>query len=191
MNYNDLKQETDYNANLKLINKRFNRISKFIKSINGNVLDIGNRNDFGTYLAKTKNLTYYHTGTQDLNYKLELDMKCFDNIFCFDVLEHLVNPLLFIENLKQYCNANTKIIVSVPRKKFKWMWAKIHWHEFDDKRFNLLINIAGYNIIKGESFIARSSWKQFIGFWIRPYLRLLMFWIFPPKSHLYLLKYSP
>jgi hypothetical protein len=87
----------------------------------------------------------------------------------FEILEHVLNPLGVLENLK-----TDRLFASVPLRLWfasayrndKDPWDR-HFHEFEDWQFDWLLDHAGWEIIR------REKWKapvQKIGF--RPVLRL-------------------
>ena len=114
----------------------------------------------------------------------------FDAIFIFEVLEHLINPLLFLESLKNYITKDTLVFISYPEHFIKQFWSNNHFNEYDKKRFEYLINEAGYKIIKHKSILW--LWCKFRNYFtgIRPILRLVTgYWILTIfKKHYYILR---
>ncbi|OGC04356.1 hypothetical protein A2V82_05785 [candidate division KSB1 bacterium RBG_16_48_16] len=167
-----------------------NFVGKYLnKDLSKNVLDIGQENEFAKQMATFFQMNCYFT-TSDLDYKLLIDTKenqlnelvPFHYIFCFEVLEHLMNPLLFLENLKPFISTETQIFVSVPRRPL-FLWTETHFHEFSERRIKHLFRSAGYKIIAHEWHIAwHDPWFYVSG--IRPFLRLT---IGACRNHLYLL----
>jgi hypothetical protein len=170
-----------------------------LENLNGlDVLDIGDANDFGVHLASYFGMNYHHTsgnldGVNYNGYYSWVDSRVKDKpypmIFCCEVLEHLINPLLFLEMLKRHINHETKIFISYPHHALDFLWGDMHFHEFRDEAFKTLLDMAGYKIIAHQEYKLGygNSWRfYFTG--IRPLLRLLVVLFGWSKHHLYLVK---
>ena len=133
------------------------------------ILDLGTPNDFSEIMRKAG---YEVENTKGEN--LDLDFKIVSNsnadlITAFEIFEHMLAPFNLLNSIK-----NKKLIASIPLKLWfadaYWNdeddWDK-HYHEFEPKQFELLLNRSNWNIIKSE------KWKSYnpkkIGF--RPILR--------------------
>ena len=163
--------------------RRYKPTRDFINKFNphGRLLDIGGVNKMGMLLAGEFKLDY-ETTTADLDYTLDATKK-YDTIFMFEVLEHLMNPLLCLNNIKKHCKKDTQFYLSVPRQQHLF-WDCHHFHEFDKIRFEHLIKSAGFEIEAQSKHVARFNWSfYFTG--IRPILRLLFF---KPIYYLYKLR---
>lgn len=135
------------------------------------VLDLGPDNPM-TDLMRKAGYEVYNTplGVDlDLNDSLPLIKdKNFDLVTSFEVFEHLVNPFGVISNL-----GAEKLVTTVPLN----LWfARAYWneedpfdrhfHEFEPRQFDMLLNKAGWEIIHSE------KWKpDSIGLGIRSILR--------------------
>ena len=159
------------------------------RGLSNNILDIGQENEFAKQMGTYFQMNCYFT-TGDLDYGLLIDAKDkqlnelvpFYYVFCFEVLEHLMNPLLFLENLKKFISEKTQIFVSVPRRP-RFLWTETHFHEFSEGRIQHLFQSAGYKVMAHEWHISwYDPWFYFTG--IRPFLRLT---IGACRNHLYLL----
>ena len=133
------------------------------------ILDLGTPNDFSEIMRKAG---YEVENTKGEN--LDLDFKIASNsnadlITAFEIFEHMLAPFNLLNSIK-----DKKLIASIPLKLWfanaYWNdeddWDK-HYHEFEPKQFELLLNRSNWNIIKSE------KWKSYdpkkIGF--RPILR--------------------
>ena len=164
--------------------RRYKNTKVFLSqfTINGNVLDIGGANWIGNKLAEDFGLEY-HTTNCDLDYGFDATDK-YDNIFCFEVLEHLFNPLFCLENIKKHLKPDGKIFISIPKRHPHLLWGKNHFHEFDRDRFRYMLEQAKLKVIKQKTCLQRYDWIfYFTG--IRPILRLLFF---KPKNHIYFIQ---
>jgi hypothetical protein len=110
--------------------------------------------------------------------------KSFKTVFCFEVLEHLCNPLLLLRRIKEFIVDDADIYLSFPSGRPQFLWTDYHFHEFDPARAEKLFEMAGYRIIVSDRtpILWMKPGKYFKG--IRPLLRL----IFPLRCRLYHLK---
>ena len=165
------------------------------------VLDIGASNPFGRELAKDLEYKYNYTlGDLDTRHwtSNSVPFKC-NTVFCFEVLEHLKNPDLFLRTLKDYLNPAALVIVSFPTHIHPVFWSRTHFHEFDEKRASCLFSEASYEVILRKTSINWPDFKVFFKgkklgrFWIpciRPMLRLFSGWwlLSLARQNFYLLK---
>ena len=93
----------------------------------------------------------------------------YDIIFCFEILEHLFNPLFFLNNIKGCLEENGIIYLSTPRQFPQFLKAKHHYHEIETSRLMWLFEEAGLEIIKQGKVTIAGKWYNHIG--IRPILR--------------------
>lgn len=142
--------------------KRLKNTLKFIDEIKEPVLCIGNENPFDKELCRQTNVKYIYTNT-DADY----DENHYDcrTVFCFDVIEYLMNPLKFLINL----NGSDIIYVCYQYNPFTYFWSQSHIIEYPFNQFEKLINKAGYRIDKYERvFFETLNFKG-----IRPVIRML------------------
>jgi len=176
------------------VERRFRDTKLFIeKHFTGNgfeVLDIGgNHLEFGKNLSKHFHFKYYHT-EGDLN-KLGWTpdpyfSDTFNVVFCFEVLEHLMNPALFMKELKKLCTKDTQIFISYPTNPL-WLWGSRHFNEYTKDRFYTLISECGYEIkAYWWSRAFRDFRTIFTGF--RPPIRFLVKILGLSRDNFYYLK---
>jgi len=174
MNLKGVSVNYDWNSKM---NRRFRFTERFVIDNTGDigknssVLDTGGSggNSFGRKMAEKIGLNYMFT-VGDMNYpKWSHQKEKFDVIFCFEVLEHLMNPLLFLGEIKARCNKDAKIFITFPNNPL-FLWSDRHFQEYTKSRFYTLISEAGYRI---ESYAWDRDflpWKQlFTG--VRPLVR--------------------
>lgn len=91
-------------------------------------------------------------------------------ILCFEVLEHLFNPLFALENMKQALVPDGRIFLSTPYQWPQILKAKHHFHEVPTDRLEWLFDRAGLRIEnRGKATIAGRWYEHVTGF--RPILR--------------------
>jgi len=156
----------------RLLKKRYQKTLKFVDSViskDDRILDLGTRNLFSEYLEEN-GYTVENTGGEDLDndYSLYAETGA-DVVTAFEIFEHLLAPYNILRSLKQ-----KKLIASVPLRLWfaeaYWNtgddWDK-HYHEFEIKQFNLLLDRSGWKIIRFETWTS-ADWRN-LG--IRPLLR--------------------
>ncbi|MGL1886572.1 MAG: class I SAM-dependent methyltransferase [Reichenbachiella sp.] len=151
---------------------RFDKTMDFMSGIvkkSDKILDIGQTNPFSEQLIE---MDYDVTNTKenqdlDLEYDIVKDDN-FDVVTAFQIFEHMVSPFPLIKSIKA-----KKLVVSVPLNLWfsKAYWNPKdpydrHYHEFEARQFDMLLDKAGWKIIKSEKWVLKVGK---IG--IRPILR--------------------
>lgn len=158
-------------------NKEFTKQDRFKKTLvflqknlpkGSRILDLGTPNDMSKFLTD-------HGYFVDSAYGKDFDLhpeiiaqERYDAVTIFEVLEHLINPMGILVNIKA-----PKLYASVPldlwfakayrNKKDPW---DQHFHEFEDWQFDWLLEKSGWQIER------REKWTSPVRkFGIRPILR--------------------
>ena len=97
----------------------------------------------------------------------------FGTVFCLEILEHLYNPLFFLENLKEILDRNGSIVLSTPGRPH-FLWTEHHFHEIDDKRIKWLFNRAGLEVVRERKYRLWRGLKFHLS-GIRPFLRMFTY----------------
>ena len=151
--------------------KRYNETLSLLKQFASKddiILDLGVKNPF-TSIIEEHNFTVYNTTGEDLDYHYH-HLKDFDATFvtALEILEHLVNPMEVLRNLP-----GEKLLATIPMRlwfapayKSKTDPRDVHYHEFEDWQFDMLLEKAGWKIIRRHKWTHGSNK---IG--IRPLLR--------------------
>ncbi len=152
--------------------KRYKKTLAFVKKhtkVDSSILDLGTENPFSLIL-KEEGFKVNNTQGEnlDIDYSAYLDTGA-DLITSFEIFEHMLAPFNILRELK-----TEKLIASVPLKLWftdaywneKDDWDK-HYHEFEIKQFNFLLEKSGWKILDFETWTS-SNWTK-IG--IRPILR--------------------
>ena len=118
--------------------KDFETITNFIgdKKDFGNALDIGDENRVSEKLASHYNL---HISQTDIDLDIEKLTGIFDTVFCFEVIEHLFNPLHLLLEIHKVLSSEGRLYLSTPKRRPHIMWYKYHFHEFSKQELNNLI----------------------------------------------------
>ncbi len=167
-----MKEITKHSAYNKTHQKRFDKTIHFINQLDlksRNVLDLGPNNPLSE-LLKSEGFKVSNTGTkQDLDLDYEIVKSTdFDIVTAFEIFEHMVSPFPLLKSIRA-----EKLIASVPLK--LWFtnayWNDkdpfdCHYHEFEARQFDMLLEKAGWKIQSSEKWVSKSNQ---IGF--RPFLR--------------------
>jgi len=148
----------------------------------GKILCTGAKNDFDEDACVCVGAEYHYTNI-DLDEPFPFIEQDFDYVFCFDVIEHLMNPLLFLRELRKM---DTPVIISYPRHPFAPFWGSCHFHEFGEKQFYTLLSTAGFKVKHRTTFSTRIWWwKYLLNFGIRPKLRFILLMLGYPRHEIY------
>jgi len=98
----------------------------------------------------------------------------FETIFVFEVIEHLMNPLLFLELLSKRCHPGSRVFLTYPSGSLVGWWFRMHWHEISRERFKVLLERSPFEEVRYERVILWKDWK-YILFRFRPFFRYVVF----------------
>jgi hypothetical protein len=154
-----------------------NFLMRFV-STNESILDLGTINGLGEYM-KSLGFKVLNTEGEDLDFEQGFLKKYpVDVVTSFEVFEHLLNPFDVLRNLP--CN---KLVASIPLRLWfaSAFWNKTnplgkHYHEFEIKQFNYLLDKAGWLIIASETHTSPS---------FKLGLRTILRWITPRYYFIY------
>lgn len=142
---------------------RFMETVKRFKSIKPH-LDIGEENPLGQLLGADD-----YTESLDLNWPWPWGKK-YNTITCFEVLEHIQNPLLLLVIIREHLSKNGKLYLTTP---VLWFIGKGKYHFTEYSRDDLLelvemsgMKVTGFERIRGYTW----CWRYF---GIRPIIRLI------------------
>ena len=132
--------------------KRYNETLALLKQFatpTDKILDLGVKNPFTEVLIEN-GFDVKNTNGDDLDYYYK-DLQNYDANFvtALEILEHLVNPMEVLRNLP-----GDKLLASIPMR----LWFSpayrnqndprdVHYHEFDDWQFDMLMEKAGWKVI--------------------------------------------
>ncbi len=169
----------------KQIAWRMRATLKFLNNENlqGPFLDIGTWSQATDILAQKFGEQIDSTGETDFNFSVTAPQKSYKTIFCFEVIEHLMNPLTFMHELHNLLADDGMLALSTPTR--KPAVEKVHFTEYTKRSLYFLFAEAGFQTVKYQVGHAFPWWWHFTG--VRPLYRL-----FFHHYHFYLLeKASP
>jgi len=123
----------------------------------------GEKAPFEELLEKEFDIQFRYTNF-DLNYPFP-PMVVIPTLLCFEVIEHLLNPLLFLLEVRNLMNSTSHLYLSYPIQPYAF-WSPWHFHEYDKSRFLYLLREAGLSIVDYQEL---KLWKRITG--IRPIIR--------------------
>lgn len=131
-------------------------------------LDVGEKNYIGSLLRIEDN-----TLESDFNFEVKVPRGKYKTITCFEVIEHVVNPLNFLLNLKGFLDEGGVIYLSTPVIPFiSWYQWNEHFTEYKTKQLEVLFECAGLEVVRRKIFRPFYWWFYFTGF--KPLARLVM-----------------
>ena len=123
----------------------------------------GEKAPFEELLEKELGIQFKYTNF-DLNYPFPKMDKA-SVLLCFEVIEHLLNPLLFLLEIRKIMWPESLLYLSYPIQPYAF-WSPCHFHEYDKSRFLYLLREAGLSIVDYQEL---KLWKRITG--IRPIIR--------------------
>jgi len=87
------------------------------------------------------------------------------DVLAFEVLEHLANPLLFLDNVREHLKKTGGFLYLSTPLVSGWLRPRgfinvFHFNEFDDSRLKWLLDKAGLSVEAWETFRPRPWWKH-------------------------------
>ena len=167
----EIKRDSAYN---NTHTKRFKKTLDFMDDLDlksSNILNLGPENPLSDLLIDEGYKITNTKSNQDLDLEFEIVKdKQFECVIGFEIVEHLVSPFPLLKSI----SAN-KLILSVPLDLWfvKAYWNEKdpydrHYHEFEPRQLEMLLNKAGWKIIKEVKHV-NSGFN--IG--LRPLLRMI------------------
>jgi 2-polyprenyl-3-methyl-5-hydroxy-6-metoxy-1,4-benzoquinol methylase len=151
--------ESTYNA------ARYEYTLGFVRNLRGKVLDCGEPNVLKNLMEDKFKIEIKNT-SGDLDV-MPIEGK-YNFILGFELLEHLMNPLWFLIQVRNALEPDGVAFLSTPINKPKFFWRYDHFHEFDEYRLRSLVRKAGFEVVREE----RARFYRMTG--IRPIIRLLL-----------------
>lgn len=155
-------------------NNRVNAVINFMQSsVRLPTADIGEKNKFVELLSKRLfGVKIESIEVADLNFDtLITESDSYGTIFCFEVLEHLQNPLFLLSEIKKKMDINTTLYLSMPCKPM-YLLGDHHYFEMKPDHFQKwLLTPLGMIITDKRKISFRRSWMEYL-IGLRPLIRL-------------------
>jgi len=165
--YSDAETEAIYATDIH-IQTRLKHYRAMIGHRSGISLDVGAPNPVGRALGIEDNTD----ATADFNFAVTAPRKDYQTILCFEVLEHVMNPLLLVCELRKLLAQDGRLYLSTPiAGPISWYQHKHHFAEYKLKNLRVMIDYAGFEIVAEDVFCPYPSRVAFTG--VRPALRVL------------------
>lgn len=145
--------------------------AEFMDELRAPVADMGDPNTAKKLIENVKGIEIESIYNIDFDYDPIPGQ--WGTIICLEILEHLFNPLFFLENIKKALKPGGILYLSTPYRA-KFLWTEHHYHEIDDKRIRWLFERAGFGIEKEKKIRLFRGWKWHLK-GVRPLLRLNTF----------------
>ncbi len=155
----------------KYIQKVKSQKARFMDEMPGPISDLGEPNLAKEIIQEVKDADIESIYGIDFDY--EKIPGHWGTIICLEILEHLFNPLFFLENVKDALDKEGVLYLSTPYRP-KFLWTEHHYHEIDDERIRWLFERAGFIIEKEQKIRLFRGWKWHLR-GIRPLIRLNTF----------------
>ena len=161
------KMMPDNTRRAELVSKIITKRSRILEigSGHGFFLDIMKKNGYditGFEISKekrkySKKVTKVPVLDININEKIPTN-KSFDIVVLFHTLEHIIDPVILLKNIKKLLKPKGKVLVEVPNcddfhlglNKFykEFYWERAHIHYFNPKSLKTMINLGGFKSIK-------------------------------------------
>ncbi|TKJ40323.1 hypothetical protein CEE37_08330 [candidate division LCP-89 bacterium B3_LCP] len=174
MGKNPFRGSADETLTPAILKGRIAFYSNWIKELPEDIqiLDIAEPNPISQSLQEKYRLNIVNT-EGDLNFADWTPIEQFQCVFCFEVIEHLQNPLFFLKELRKRMVPEGQLFLTCPKATFRLLQMPDHFNEMDEYRLRTVFDIArDFEIVEfGET---GSNYPWFI-FWrgYRPLLRAL------------------
>lgn len=140
------------------------------QNISGRVADCGEDNPMKQAIVAYFDIDI-HSLDWDFNWEYPHNyVGHYDVIFCFEVLEHLFNPLLFLRELRGLLSEGGVIYLSTPRQWPQYLSAVHHYHEIPTDRLMWLFDAAGLTVDEVTKVTIAGNWYDHLH-GVRPMLR--------------------
>jgi len=165
--------------------KRARQIADFVHPRpSDSVADIGKKNTKSELLKKYLDIEIDQVYADDFNFDTFQTAKKYDVVFCFEVLEHLQNPLWFLKQVKGLIKDDGIIYLSTPYR-IEYLWSELHFHEMSHTRIQRwLLSPLGLKILRKKRMRYIKEYRQFL-IGIRPIFRLLTTFNFAPILNIF------
>lgn len=130
-------------------------------------LDIGDEGYISKRLEVTDN-----TLQSDFNYRIETYVDGYSVITNFEVINHIMNPLLHLESCYNLLAPCGKMYLSHPKLwLIPWHHCKYDFVDYEVSRFIQMVEYAGFKVVRHKTY---NPWPlRFMFYGFRPFFRVL------------------
>jgi SAM-dependent methyltransferase len=149
---------------LKVYRKFIGCPPKFI-----NTFDVGLPN----YISNGLNIAFCTHQSCDFNYEIRGALREFHYVTCFEIINHVMNPLQLMEQIYDLLAPGGTCYISCPVLwLIPWDHCKYNFSNYKPKKLKVLFEYAGFETVRCEIHNPWPWWWMFYGF--RPFLRTLL-----------------
>jgi hypothetical protein len=135
-------------------------------------LDIGDPNWCGTQLANHFKIKIDNTLPSDFNDVLRTPQEKYRTIFCFEILEHVMNPAKFLKEIHGLLDDGGALYLSTPKLAVIPIYqTDAHFVEYKQYGLSRMFEYCGFKIVESDVFSPFPLWWGMTG--VRPVFRAL------------------
>lgn len=137
------------------------------------ILDCGEPNPLTKWLEKNFQIVVENTPPDldfDYCFKTASGRKQYDYVFAFEILEHLMNPLIFLEFIASSVKPTGRVFLSTPFIRPRFLWSKYHITEYFPDKIEEMAEKAGLSVKRYQRANVYPLGSGLMG--IRPLFRL-------------------
>lgn len=153
------------------LKKRARKYLEFIDEFPEPILDIGMRNQVTELVEEGLCSPIEGTQESEFNFDFRTNQKTYGTVLCFEVLEHIMNPLNFMLNIHKLLPHDGVLYISTPKLFLGVLQSPHHFTEYKIPKAEILFEYAGFRIEKRSLCVAYPLWWGTTGF--RPAFRVL------------------
>ena len=185
-----------FNVNMDNVQRMVDRLLQFIKKEHLypalSFADIGLENPKMNFIKDWIGIKADQVVVDDFNFDPLPKKKKYDVIFCFEIIEHLQNPLFFMRELKSILKDSGVIYITTPSNP-KWLKYEYHFYEMPKKILERWIfTPLDLRIARHWKFNFMNDWRAMF-FGVRPIIRSIrngfdfrpIFWAFIQTNNFY------
>ncbi len=161
--------------------KRFEECFTFFEEFDMPILDVGGENVMGEaikqrYVGQGRTgFKIDNTRESDFNETVLAPGNKYKTILCFEVIEHVMNPLHFIQEIYKLLDANGVLYISTPKAPFiNILSSTYHFTEYKQSKMEQLFKWAGFRVEKSKVFNVHPWWSALTG--VRPLWKYIFQW---------------
>ncbi len=175
-----------------MTSKRLAETLRIIEEFDPPILDISGPNIFSQEIGKVlsektgRELKVENTLECDFNDGILAPGSRYRTIMCFEVIEHVMNPLNVMRDIFRLLEPGGVVYISTPRMPLISIYSStFHFTEYKESKIEILFRWAGFEVEKKKKFNVFPWWIPFTGFrplWRFTFQRLVVFKLRKPRN---------